>query len=196
MNMTTVGRRIAWQSAGTQTVANDFAPAAFYEAWFPRVYAYFARRTVDAAMAEDLTADTFERMVAALPGFQPNDNPAATRVWVYRIAANVYKNSLREAGRRHARDSAWAAGWQPVDQADPEQSIVLGQAVATLDPADRDVLGLRFWEDLTAGEIAGVLGVNQREVYTTLDRCMRALRRQLALTAARGRGAAEEAGDG
>ncbi len=164
----------------------DFAPGPFYDEWFPRVYDYFARRTADVATAEDLTSDAFERVVAALPGFRPNQNPVATRVWVYRIAANVYKNSLRTDGRRRARDAAWAEGWQPVADVDREASIAVGQAVATLEPADREVLGLRYWEELPAGEIAKVLGVSQREVYTALERCKRALRRQLAPTVADG----------
>jgi RNA polymerase sigma factor (sigma-70 family) len=179
MTTTTMGRQGIWQAAVTRVMPTDFAPATFYRTWFARIHAYFARRTPDAATAEDLTADTFERIVSALPGFRPNDNPAAERVWVYRIAANVYKNHLREAGRRQARDATWAADWEPVAGGDREQSIALGQAVATLDAGDQDMLGLRYWEGLTAGEIGDVLGLSQREVYTGLERCLRALRRQL-----------------
>lgn len=195
MTTTRMGRQSAWQLATTHTVAAEFVPATFYETWFPLVYAYFARRTVDVATAEDLVADAFERMVAALPGFRPNENPVATRVWVYRIAANVYKNSLREEGRRRLRDTTWAEGWQPLAGVDAEQSIALGQAVATLEPADREVLGLRYWEELSAGEIAAVLGLKQREVYMILERCLRALRRQLAPAVASHAAAALEAGN-
>lgn len=193
MTTTRVGRWLAWRSPVIQAMSTDFAPAAFYETWFPRVYAYFARRTADSATAEDLTASAFERMVAALPGFQPNDNPAATRVWVYRIAANVYKNSLRDESRRRARDTVWAEGWRPVSGSDLDQSIALGQAVAMLDPADQDVLGLRYWDELTAAEIAAVLGLNQREVYTILDRCLRELRRRLSPVVISGPNVAGEA---
>jgi len=195
MATTTIGRQRTWQVAGNRVASTDFAPATFYQTWFPRIYAYFARRTPDVAAAEDLTADTFERIVAALGGFRPNDNPAATRVWVYRIAANVYKNQLRETGRRQARDAAWGVGWEPVADADPEQSVALGQAVAVLDPVDRDMLGLRYWEGLTAGEIGAVLGMSRREVYTGLERCLRVLRRQLAPDAFGGGPEVLETGD-
>jgi RNA polymerase sigma factor (sigma-70 family) len=174
-----VGSRIAWRLPAIPAQSSAFAPAAFYEEWFPRVYAYFARRTADAAAAEDLTADTFERVVAALADFTPNENPAATRIWVYRIAANVYKNSLRHATRQQARDLAWAAAWRPESGADADQSIAVGQAVGALDYDDQNVLGLRYWDGLTAPEIAAVLGLRQREVYTILERCLRELRKRL-----------------
>ena len=71
--------------------------AAFYDRWFPLVYRYFRRRSSDTETAEDLTAETFERIVKALPRFEPGPHPErSTRVWVYRIAGNVYKNSLRK----------------------------------------------------------------------------------------------------
>jgi len=164
---------------------DTFSAAAFYETWFPRVYAYFARRTPDAATAEDLTADAFERIVVALPDFRPIGGAGvSTRVWVYRIAANVYKNALRGTGRRLAREAGWSERWRMVtdERADIEQSLALGQAMAVLDPEDQDVLGLRFWEGLTASEIAAVRDCGPREVYTTIDRCLRALRRQIAVS--------------
>lgn len=188
--MTGIGRPVAWQRTGARAVPAELAPTAFYDAWFPRVYAYFARRTADTATAEDLTADAFERMVAALPRFRPTENPAATRVWVYRIAANVYKNSLRDEGRRRVRDAEWASGWEPVSGAARDESIALGQAVAALELEDQDILGLRYWDGLTAAEIGAVLGLSQREVYTALERCKRTLRRQLAPVMAPGAGGA------
>jgi len=156
--------------------------AALFEAHFPLVYAYFRRRVADDATAEDLTAETFAHIVQALPAFRPEGEARrATRVWVYRIAGNVYKNALRARDRRLTRDDAWARGWRPVtgDRAEVERGLALGQAVAHLDPSDRDILGLRFWEGLSAPEIAAVTGLAPREVYTAIERAVRRLRRDL-----------------
>jgi RNA polymerase sigma-70 factor (ECF subfamily) len=164
-------------------IRDAVAAAAFYDAWFPRVYAYFARRTADAATAEDLAAETFERIVGALPAFRPiGDAEIVTRAWVYRIAANVYKNALRGRDRRLAREAGWRARWGDAAdlRADLETRLALGQALALLPAEDRDLLGLRFWEGLTAREIAEVRDCGPREVYTAIDRCLRQLRRQLA----------------
>lgn len=158
------------------------SPAAFYDAHVTRIYAYFLRRVPDAATAEDLTAVTFERLAAAWPAFVPRgDGDIAVRVWAYRAATNVLRNAWRDGTRRAARDTRWAAA-QPAStdpRADVERRVVLDQALAALAPDDRDLLGLRFWDDLSAPEIAAVLDLSQREVYTRIDRCLRQLKRQI-----------------
>jgi RNA polymerase sigma-70 factor (ECF subfamily) len=156
--------------------------AAFYETYFPLVYAFFRRRVSDTETAEDLTSEAFERILAALPRFEPQgDAETATRVWVYRIAGNLYKNTLRSWGRESARRREWIEGWQPSrdDRAGIDLGLALGEAVAELDAHERNVIGLRYWEGLTASEIAEVVGCSQREVYTVLERCVRQLRRRL-----------------
>lgn len=166
-------------------IRDESAAGAFYDTHFPLVYAYFRRRTADVSAAEDLTAETFERILGALDRFVPGSNATqSARVWVYRIAGNVYKNHLRGVGRETSRMAAWARGWHPADseQIGVEASIVLGEAVSSLAVADRNVLGLWYWESLSAPEIAQVVGGSSREVYTTIDRCLRQLRRRLGVT--------------
>jgi RNA polymerase sigma-70 factor (ECF subfamily) len=104
-------------------------------------------------------------------------------VWVYTVATNVLRNASRGLARSEARESTWLA--ERDDTADPrsavERRVLLAEAMAQLSDEDRNVLGLRFWEGLTAREIGSVLGVPTREVYTRVDRCLRALERHLSL---------------
>ena len=153
-----------------------------FERWLPPVYAYFRRRVADDETAEDLTSETFERILRALPRFSPRgDVERATRVWVYRIAGNVYKNTLRRWGRRGAHDAALAEGAPAAveERAGLEHALMVRRAMAALEAGDRDILTLRYWDGLTAREIAEVVGMAQREVYTALERCHRQLRRTL-----------------
>ena len=173
--------RLSSRTAGE--VSGRQSPAAFYDAHFPLVYAFFARRTPDTPTAEDLTAETFERLAVAWPDFEPQGGAdVATRVWVYRVAGNVLRNAWRSEVRREARGSAWSADQLGV--ADPrtevENRLLLGHALAALAPDDRNLLGLRFWEELSAPEIALILNITPREVYTRVEHCLRALRRELA----------------
>src|SRR5437899_3079488 len=65
-------------------------PARFgdlYDRHFERVYAFVARRVRDRDAAEDVTADVFQRALAALPAFEWRGAPFA--VWLLRIAANA-----------------------------------------------------------------------------------------------------------
>ena len=126
--------------------------------------------------------ETFERILKALPRFKPGPEPErSTRVWVYRIAGNVYKNTLRKWSREQARLDSWAETWESVgdSRSSIDTSLLVGRAVAELPPDDREILGLRFWDGLTAREIGDIAGLSQREVYTAIDRCLRQLRREL-----------------
>ncbi len=160
------------------------SPTDFYETHLPLVYAYFVRRTDDVPTAEDLTAETFERIATAWSDFEPRGDAAmATRVWVYRIAGNVLKNALRSSARREVYHRAWFAEQRGHDDpgATVEYRLMLDQALGALPPEDRDLLGLRFWEGLSGPEIASVLDLSPREVYTRVERCLRTLKRELGV---------------
>jgi RNA polymerase sigma-B factor len=60
-----------------------------------------------------------------------------------------------------------------------ERRVTLDEALAHLDPRDRTVVYLRFWEDLTQREIAARVGVSQMQVSRILRRSMDALRAML-----------------
>lgn len=67
-----------------------------------------------------------------------------------------------------------------------EREIALRSAAAGLDralgdcsPEDRLILQLRFWNGRTVPEIARIMGLEQKKVYTRLDRLFKTLRRAL-----------------
>lgn len=60
-----------------------------------------------------------------------------------------------------------------------EDSVVLGPALRQLSPRSRRVLKLRFVEDKTQVEIAGVLGVSQMQVSRLISRSLTQLRETL-----------------
>jgi RNA polymerase sigma-70 factor (ECF subfamily) len=176
------GSAAAGESPDSLPAGFEIEAGAFYDQWFPLVYRYFRRRTSDTETAEDLTAETFERILKALPRFQPGPEPVrSTRVWVYRIAGNVYKNTLRRWSREKVRHENYAEDWhESSDRRDEsDRSILVARALQQLDPPDRNIVGLRFWEGLTAREIAEVVDLSQREVYTAIERCIRQLRRTM-----------------
>ncbi|WP_267896779.1 RNA polymerase sigma factor [Jiangella anatolica] len=70
-------------------------------------------------------------------------------------------------------------GYTPADRLDGEP---LWQALATLPPRQRAVLVLRYYEDLTEGEIAVALGISTGTVKSRASRAMTKLRAALAET--------------
>src|SRR5919107_2340701 len=65
---------------------------ALYEAHAGGIFAFLAYRTGDRALAEDLLADTFERVI------RTRRRPArADKAWLYAVALNVLRDHARRA---------------------------------------------------------------------------------------------------
>ena len=134
-----------------------------------RVYAFLAYRVRDRDLAEDLTQTTFERALRAWSRFDRSRASEAT--WLMAIAQNVLIDHLR-------RDRSAKLG--PLDEtvlptvAGPEErssgSAELLAAVAQLPERDREVVALRFGGDLTAAQIAEMLGLSRQSLYVKLRR--------------------------
>jgi RNA polymerase sigma-70 factor (ECF subfamily) len=140
--------------------------------------------------AEDATERTFVAALTALPRFEERARPAAGdgastfRVWLFRIARNVVANRRREL-RRHpeAPLEAAAAVTDPLDieggLARRSEADAAWAAVARL-PADRRrAIVLRFVDEMTTAEIAGVLGRSEGAVRVLLHRALRTVARDL-----------------
>ena len=67
------------------------------------LFAFLVYRTGDRALAEDLVADTFERVLRARRRFNPRRGTAKS--WIYSIALNLLRDQLR---RRGAEERAMA----------------------------------------------------------------------------------------
>ncbi len=148
----------------------------------PRVYRFALRLTGDVHAAEDLTQETLLR--AWSRRLQLRD-PRAARVWLLRIAANLWRDQARRARLPAARPEPLGedvpSSCRPPgsDVADREE---LGRALAALDalpPRQREVLYLSACDGLTRAEIAEVLGVSPDAVKANLCLARQRLRRQM-----------------
>jgi RNA polymerase sigma-B factor len=88
-----------------------------------------------------------------------------------------------EGMRRHAdTDVAWEPGAVDARYEAADDRDLLARLVGQLPPADRELLQLRFGEQLSQSEIAGRIGVSQMHVSRRLTRTLEKLR-SLAATA-------------
>ena len=127
-------------------------------------------------VAEDLTAETFLKLVRSARRYDPAQGSA--RTWILAIARNV----LRDWGRRGRLRQYVALGNLhdlECDAPSPEERLLreeeigrLLDAVATLAPADRELIGLRYASGLDGAELAEILGVREGTVRTRLWRAL------------------------
>lgn len=135
--------------------------AAIYRRHSAAVLAYALRRCSphDAA---DVVSETFVvawRRIGDVPA-EP-----AVKPWLFGVARRVLANQRRGFRRRSALVRKVASHLAPtlavIPSVDhhPDNQIVF-DALRRLSPADRELLTLATWEQLTPGEIAVVLGVS------------------------------------
>jgi len=168
-------------------------PVAFeplYRRYLAQVYSFAYYELGNHADAEDATERTFLQALAALERFEerarPEDGDGAStfRVWLFQIARNVVANQRRQVRRRSELpldQAALVAG-----TADPaEIAVHRGEARAALEavarlPGDRRrALLLRFVDQMSTAEIAGVLGRSEGAVRVLIHRALRSVARDL-----------------
>lgn len=167
-----------------------------FEELAPRISYFFSRRGFSPEDCRDLTQDTFLRAYRGLSRFR---DEAGLKTWLLRIAANVWKNALRErqAVKRSAMEtvsleeiravarplSRVAVGGGGSDREDPldqtiqaEKRRVLREAVGELPPRMRRCVLLRIDRGLKYREIATIMGVSEDTVKTQLHQARQRLK--------------------
>ena len=140
------------------------------------VHGFLARRA-GSQVAADLLGEVWLRAFAGRGGYDPAHPDA--RPWLYGIARNVLR-----AHWRALRDNQVTA---PENACDPWDAVVdrldaaartgaLVGALRALPPAEREVLLLVAWEQLTPAQAAAVLGVPPGTARSRLHRARAALR--------------------
>lgn len=148
---------------------------ALFDRYRQPVWAFFRRRVADAGDAEELTQETFLAVLSAARRYEPR---ASFRSYLFGIAFNVLSASRRKTQRR-GDVSMPDPDAVPAKTADPAAVLWVRQALAALDPKDREIVMLREYEALDYAEIASVVGVPINTVRSRLFRARLALRDQL-----------------
>ncbi len=163
---------------------------ALYRKYLAQVYSFAYYELGNHHEAEDATERTFMLALTALPRFRERARPAdgegasTFRVWLFRITRNVIANQRRSDRRHpHAPLEAAAVVADPLDVEESastrDEAAAAWQAVGRL-PADRRrALVLRFVDEMSTAEIAGILGKSEAAVRVLIHRALRAVARDL-----------------
>jgi RNA polymerase sigma factor (sigma-70 family) len=152
------------------------------------VFAFFAS-SVDRHTAEDLTGATFERAIRAWDHFDPSRG--GERAWVMTIAHNLLTDHYRRQRLRQAAsldEHPFLADALTYDDDRFERRLTAEELrgwLSRVSARDREVLALRYGADLSAIEIATVLGLTPANVHQLVYRALNRLRREAERSAAR-----------
>lgn len=142
-----------------------------FRTYHPVIVAAAFNRLSDVSDAEDAAAEVFTQ------AWRRRD--AADRVftieWLYVTLRNVVGNHYRSRTRHHRRvERAGRHHPTPVDGA-TDAVLDVRAAVNRLDPADRELIWMAYWEDLSREEIARILGCTTAALRVRLHRARKKL---------------------
>ena len=134
--------------------------------------------------AEDAAQEAFVKAYAALGRFRSG---APFRPWLLRIVANEARNRRRSAGRRMGLVVRATEDRRSDDAAPSPESAVLATerrtqligAINALRDDDREVIGARYFLELSEAETAEALGIPRGTVKSRLSRALDRLRDEL-----------------
>jgi RNA polymerase sigma-70 factor (ECF subfamily) len=140
-----------------------------------RVYAYVAYRIGDGADAEDVTSAAFERAFRYRSSFDGERGDVVS--WLVGIARRCI---VEHYANRLATTDDVPDAEAPGDLVeDAVRRLDVAPLVAALDRRDRELIALRYGADLSARQIAGVLGLRTNTVEVALHRVLARLRADL-----------------
>jgi RNA polymerase sigma-70 factor (ECF subfamily) len=149
---------------------------------FDRIYSYLHVSVGNRHDAEDLTTQTFLRMLEAIGRFRWQSAPFSA--WLFRIAHNLAMDHFRASKR-----------WQPeeeVPEPEPDESTSaeagalesigrrsMLELIEDLSPEQQQVLTLKFVFNFSNGEVATILGKTEGAIKSLQHRALVSLQKQL-----------------
>jgi RNA polymerase sigma-70 factor (ECF subfamily) len=147
------------------------------------IYRYLRRVTFRSAEAEDLSQETFLRAFRAYRALPPDAN---VRAWLFAIATNLFRNSLRAAKRRRAAHDVVKGKRGDGEDKGPEDAALFNEArsavedvIERLPVKQRAAFVLRKVHDLPYEEIAEGLHCSVETARAHVFQAFRKIRNSL-----------------
>lgn len=162
-----------------QPAAGEADFEVLYRAELPRIYNFFRYRVGDGPVAEDLTAETFEKAWRNRHRYRRDLSAFST--WLFNIARRVAVDHYRRHRPQLPLDDlgSLAAEETLEDVAQRQADFArLSVLLARLADRDRELVALKYGAGLTNRTIAGLTGLSESNVGVILHRAVQELRQQ------------------
>jgi RNA polymerase sigma-70 factor, ECF subfamily len=162
-----------------ELIMDDEAFAGFYQRTARPLWAYLARVSGNAALADDLLQESYLRFLGA--AYPWADGELACRRYLFRIATNLLRDHWRQPRSSSLDDMP--EGSLPFARDDASERIdsarILAPAFARMRPRERQLLWLAYAEGASHREIAEIAGLTVASVRILLFRARHKLARFL-----------------
>ncbi len=154
-----------------------------YDEYVDQIFRYIYYKVGNFAEAQDLTGQTFLKAFENIYSYELRD--VAFSSWLYRIAHNLVVDYFRRESKREnvpidEQPPAASTRGNPVEtvMADMESERLYG-AMRKLTHNQREVLVLKFIDNLSNGQVAEIMGISVGAVKSTQKRGLLSLNRIL-----------------
>ena len=146
-------------------------------AYYEQIYKFCYWKIQNSAEAQDITQDTFMHFLDAAQTYSDIKRPKAL---LYTIANNLCRNWIKKA-RPVSLDSLESQDLYTTDDFAEEsiQKIYLSNAISALPENQKEVLLLRYGQDLKVGEVAEILGLSRFQVMYRIRNALKQLNKNL-----------------
>lgn len=158
--------------------------AVLYDKYFDQIYRYVYRRVSDKEMVNDLVSQTFYDALAHIKSFEWRGYPFSS--WLYKIAHNNVLKWYREHSKAQkvSLDDIGELADLTVDQkrdaSQKEKQLEVQKVLDQLEPEEREIIRLKFFEEVSNIEIAEIMGLSANhigvKVYRTLKKVKQLLK--------------------
>ena len=155
---------------------SEQALALLMDRWRAPLYGFLTRRVGDAS--DDVFQESWIRVVRARDRFDPERRFST---WLFQIANNLCRDRWRRLSARGRALEAFSRESLATRVSDSEPEIHEGDSmrarVLALPEKQREVLILRYYQDLSEAEIAEVLAIPKGTVKSRMHTAVKSLRR-------------------
>ena len=149
---------------------------------FDRIYSYLQLSVGNKHDAEDLTNQTFVKMIESIDRFEWR-NPISA--WLFRIAHNLAMDHFRSRRRWQPEEEPPEPPGSEERSAEDEAFSAIGQQsmfelIESLSEDQQQVLTLKFAFDFSNAEVGTILGKSEGAVKSLQHRALGSLQRHLA----------------
>jgi RNA polymerase sigma-70 factor, ECF subfamily len=156
---------------------------ALYKQYYRKIFRYCKINLYKDAIAEDVCQETFVRAWKALPKFTITQD-GTFQAFLFRIARNL----LIDLGRKKKEYSLKEYEHVETDEdfaADVDRQTTIEQvkvALAKLKDKDRQILILRYFEEMSHTEVAAIIGIKEGALRVRTIRLLQKLKELLKKT--------------
>lgn len=156
-----------------------------YSDYAGSVFNFFYYSTGNRDIATDLVNDVFVKVLDKSWRFDPRKGDI--KVWLFAVA----RNTLRDYFRSHRRKKPWLAMDEAKEipasgYANPDETLetkaeilALTQALESLNKRERSLVSLKYGAGLRNKDIAGLVGLTEKNVGVILCRALSKLRQKM-----------------